>query len=48
MNTIQKNAMSVKMAPAHSFHPNAALLQQRKGYVAGVDCKEESQKISEC
>lgn len=39
MNTFQMNACSAKIAPAHSFHPNASLRIQRKGYVAGVDNK---------
>lgn len=26
-----------KMAPRHSFHPNASLLALRKGYVAGIE-----------
>ena len=37
MNTFQINSISSKVAPAHSFHPNAALIQQVKGYVAGVE-----------
>lgn len=28
---------SVRVAPSHSFHPNASLLMQRKGYVAGIN-----------
>ncbi len=44
MNTLDYcfNSSRVKVAPSHSFHPNASLFTQRKGYVAGVMNKQNS------